>query len=145
MKPTIEFKHLSKSDELEIFIKDVICKKRPNKVLVSVTLMCGGNKGTFNGIIRNLEMYYDIKKSTRFTEATKKKMIIRLIQYQISKDLENWLKVCEKMIKIKEINDWNKELEILSKKHLKNGKPYYAETLQGLIKRNKLELLTIQS
>ena len=29
--------------------------------------------------------------------------------------------------------------------HYKNGKPYYAETLQGLINRNNLELQMLQN
>ena len=145
MKPTIEFKHLSKFEDIEIQIKEVKCKVRPHKVIIYALLSCHGFDKEFKGVCRNLEMYNDIVKSTRFKELTKNRMKIRLIQYQISKELESWIKECEKNHKIKFLKDWNKEMELAMQKHYKHGKPYYAETLQGLINRNKLELRLLQN
>ena len=145
MKPIIEFKHLSKFEDIEIQIKEVKCTVRPHKVIIYALLSCHGFDKEFKGICKDLEMYNDIVKSTRFKDVTKLKMKIRLIQYQISNELEAWIKECEKKHKIKSLESWNKEMEQTRQKHLSNGKPYYAETLEGLINRNKLELLTIQS
>ena len=145
MKPTIEFKHLSKFEDIEIQIKEVKCIVRPHKVIIYALLSCHGFDKEFKGVCRNLEMYNDIVKSTRFKDVTKLKMKIRLIQYQISKELNEWLELCEKGHKIKSLKDWNKEMELIMQKHYKHGKPYYAETLQGLINRNKLELQMLQN
>ncbi len=145
MKPTIEFKHLSKFEDIEIQIKEIKCTVRPHKVIIYALLSCHGFDKEFKGVCTNLEMYNDIEKSTRFKDATKLKMKIRLIQYQISKKLEAWLKECEKKHRIKSLESWNKEMEQTRQKHYKHGKPYYAETLQGLINRNKLELQMLQN
>ena len=145
MKPTIEFKHLSKFEDIEIQIKEVKCTVRPHKVIINALLSCHGFDKEFKGVCRNLEMYNDIVKSTRFKDVTKLKMKIRLIQYQISKELESWIKECEKNRKIKSLESWNKEMELTRQMHLRHGKPYYAETLQGLINRNKLELRLLQN
>ena len=145
MKPTIEFNHLSKFEDIEIQIKEVKCKVRPHKVIIYTLLSCHGFEKEFKGVCNNLEMFYDIEKSTRFKELTKNRMKIRLIQYQISKELNEWLELCEKGQRIKSIKDWNKEMELTMQKHYKHGKPYYAETLQGLINRNNLELQMLQN
>jgi len=145
MKQTITFKQLTKFEDLEIIIKQVKHTAKPNKILIEVTLSCYGFEKEFKGVCRNLEMFYDIEKSTRFKELTKNRMKIRLIQYQISKELNEWLELCEKKNRIQSLKDWNKEMEQTMQKHYKNGKPYYAETLQGLINRNKLELQMLQN
>lgn len=145
MKQTITFKQLTKFEDLEIIIKQVKHTAKPNKIIIKATLYCHGFEKEFKGVCNNLEMFYDIEKSTRFKELTKNRMKIRLIQYQISKELNEWLELCEKGQRIKPIKDWNKEIELTMQKHYKNGKPYYAETLQGLINRNNLELQMLQN
>lgn len=145
MKQTITFKQLTKFEDLEIIIKQVKHTAKPNKIIIKATLYCHGFEKEFKGVCNNLEMFYDIEKSTRFKELTKNRMKIRLIQYQISKELNEWLELCEKGQRIKSIKDWNKEIELTMQKHYKNGKPYYAETLQGLINRNNLELQMLQN
>ena len=145
MKQTITFKQLTKFEDLEIIIKQVNCVEKPNKVIINVMLSCHGINQSFSGVCNNLEMFYDIEKSTRFKELTKNRMKIRLIQYQIVKELNEWLELCEKKYKIKSLESWNKEMEQTRQKHLSHGKPYYAETLQGLINRNKLELRLLQN
>lgn len=145
MKQTITFKQLSKFEDLEIIIKQVKHTAKPNKIIIKAILYCHGFEKEFKGVCNNLEMFYDIEKSTRFKELTKNRMKIRLIQYQISKELNEWLELCEKGQKIKSLKDWNKEMELTMQKHYKHGKPYYAETLQGLINRNKLELQMLQN
>jgi len=145
MKQTITFKQLTKFEDLEIIIKQVNCVAKPNKIIINVMLSCHGINQSFSGVCNNLEMFYDIEKSTRFKELTKNRMKIRLIQYQIVKELNEWLELCEKGQRIKSIKDWNKEMELTIQKHYKHGKPYYAETLQGLINRNNLELQMLQN
>ena len=145
MKQTITFKQLTKFEDLEIIIKQVNCVAKPNKIIINVMLSCHGINQSFSGVCRNLEMYNDIVKSTRFKELTKNRMKIRLIQYQISKELESWIKECEKNHKIKSLKLWNKEMEQARQKHLSHGKTYYAEILQGLINRNNLELQMLQN
>lgn len=145
MKQTITFKQLTKFEDLEIIIKQVKHTAKPNKIIIKATLYCHGFEKEFKGVCNNLEMFYDIEKSTRFKELTKNRMKIRLIQYQISKELNEWLELCEKGQRIKSIKDWNKEMELTMQKHYKHGKPYYAETLQGLINRNNLELQMLQN
>lgn len=109
MKPTIEFKHLSKFEDIEIQIKEVKCTVRPHKVIIYALLSCHGFDKEFKGVCRNLEMYNDIVKSKRFKDVTKLKMKIRLIQYQISKELEAWIKECEKKHRIKSLESWIKK------------------------------------
>lgn len=145
MKQTITFKEITKFEDLEIIIKQVKHTAKPNKIIIEVTLSCHGFEKKFKGVYNNLEMFYGIEKSTRFKELTKNRMKIRLIQYQISKELNEWLELCEKGHRIKSLKDWNKEMELTMQKHYKHGKPYYAETLQGLINRNKLELQMLQN
>ena len=40
------------------------------------------------------------------------------------------VRIMRKKNRIQSLKDWNKEMELTMKNHYKNGKPYYAETLQ---------------